>query len=200
MAGTGQAEQQGREQEAQRAHQQREANTKCTAEADSQQRQQEADRHQRQQEAEAKQKARSKLCSAVGDLRVELATVAQKRAHCFPQAADWAWTISPNQPAYAPASSNAGSHRASPQVGSHLQAAETERRRQREQEVKRVQQELERKQREAEEASLHCLCCLHGPLFRAAVSCRHSRQRVACRMCGLRRIACRLRLLLQWVL
>ena len=84
------------------------------------------------------------------------------------------------------ASSNAASQRASPQVGTYLQAAEVERRRQheaqREQEVERAQEEQERKQREAEEASLHCLWCLHELLLQAAVPCRHSRQPVACRV------------------
>ena len=57
MAGTGQAEQQGRAQEAQRVHQQREPNAKRAAEAD---------RQQRKQEAETKQKVVSSCVLLLG--------------------------------------------------------------------------------------------------------------------------------------
>ena len=57
MAGTGQAEQQGRAQEAQRIHKQRETVTKRAAEAD---------RQQRKQEAAAKQKVESSCFLLLG--------------------------------------------------------------------------------------------------------------------------------------
>lgn len=160
MAGTGPAEQQRREQEVQRAHQ-HEANTKRAAEAD---------RQQRKQEAEAKQKVGFRLCSAVGGL-------------------SWSWSPRREPAAFMKAFSKLQtgqrppslpprpqlpilqlpSHRASFNIGTHLQAAEVEHWRQqeaqREQEVKRAQEEQKRKQREAEEASLHCLCCPHELLF-----------------------------------
>ena len=113
--------------------------------------------------------------------------VAQERAHCFPQAAAWAPPPPPPPPSTSAASNAAASHRGCPHVGACLQAAEAERRRQheaqREREVKRAQEEQERRRQEAEEASLHCLGCLHQLLIQAAVSSRHCRQPVACKLC-----------------